>query len=190
MKKIIAILFPLLLSLSGLAQERINSRDRVKYVEVPQENVLMVIVNQPHCPIKIEDPSLYLRIDKFQTIQRYRVRNISAKPIATFTVTSWSMGGTGGTLPVGLNSPTRLMKPGEVIDSMNTHANVEIVPLSEEIREQLKQNLQFNLDNKLRQVYFLMVDQVFFADGSVYRDKASTTSLGEFLNEHSCDSNK
>jgi hypothetical protein len=189
MKKFVFTLFLLCFSWHVPAQKRINDQEIIKYVEVPREQVLMTIVNQPHCPLKIEDASFLVRIDKDEIVQRYKVRNVSSKPIATFTVTSWSMSGSGGTLPVALADPNRFMKPGEVIDSMNQHPAYEVVPLTKQLREQMKINRFLSPESKMSGVFFLMIDQVNFVDGSVYREKTIADSLQGFLSNHydNCD---
>jgi len=79
------------------------------------------------------------------------------------------------------------MKPGAVMDSMSTHTNYEIVPFTEELHEQLTRSLKISPENKMQQVYFLMVETALFADGSVYKDEVTANSLGTFLREHGCD---
>ncbi|MGH9963072.1 MAG: hypothetical protein ACREBC_39145, partial [Pyrinomonadaceae bacterium] len=122
--------------------------------------------------------------DKGKTYIRYKARNVSSKAIATFTVISWTSKGAGGTLPVLQWGKAPLMYSGDVLDSMKDEQNHEILPLTEELREKLKQDVKMLFEGKMAEIYFLLVDQVLFADGSVYKDKAVSDSLSEFLSRN------
>ncbi|MGH9966711.1 MAG: hypothetical protein ACREBG_02595 [Pyrinomonadaceae bacterium] len=170
-----------LFSWTVFGQNRSLNQKKTQFVEVPREQVLIVVVNQPNSPLKIEEAACLLRIDKGKRSIRYRVRNASSKPIATFTVISWTFKGAGGTLPVLQWGTAPLMPPGGVLDSMKDEHNYEILPLTDKFRDQLKQDSKTFFEGKMVEIYFLLVDQVLFADGSVYKDQAVSDALSEFL---------
>lgn len=187
MKKLALFMSLQLLSWSVFGQEKSSNPKRIQYVDVPRERVIIVVVNQPDSPVKIEDATCLFRMDKRKTIIRYRARNVSSKPIATFTVISWDLGGAGGTLPVLLWGAAPLMHPGTALDSMSSGEDYEILPLTEKLRDKLKQDSRVLFEGKV-QVYFLLIDQVHFADGSVYKDQRVSQALRDYLSEHTCNS--
>jgi hypothetical protein len=183
MKSIMLALVIQLLCSITLAQHPDNENEKLRLVEIPRDEVLMVVVNQPDCPLKIEDVSFLIRLDNGKMVQKYRVRNISTKSIATFTINSWSMTGSGGTLPVTLTTAGRPLDPAEMLDSFQSK-RYEILPLTAELRQELKRRFDMPIVGKMQNVFFLMVDTVRFEDGSVYNDRVLKESLGEYLSEH------
>ena len=143
----------------------------------------MVIVNQPDCPIKIEDVRFFLTAGKGHITQGYKLRNISSKPIASFTVTSWSITGSGGTLPVALTGTERFLYPGETFDSLGGE-KYEVLQLTQELRDKLKLKGDLSPAEKMKNIYFVIIDWVRFTDGSVYQDKKTSEALQEYLYEH------
>jgi len=187
MKTIILLLLAQSCVLSAFGQKNLESHWKIQYVEVPREQVLVVLVYQPNCPLRIEEASCLFRIDKRKTIIRYRVRNVSSKPISDFTVTSWDLDGGGGTLPVLMTGSEGLLRPGQSLDSLDS-ANSEVLSMTIELREQVMQNARAIFEGKMRHSYFLIVDQVGFADGSMYKDQRVSQSLSDHLSEHDCGS--
>jgi hypothetical protein len=60
-----------------------------QYVLLPPHDVLTV-ASQPNCPLKIEDASFLYRLDKPGMMLRYKVRNVSSKPIWLFILDKWN----------------------------------------------------------------------------------------------------
>lgn len=168
-------------------QGKATSQGKIYYIEVPQEQVLVVVVSQPNSPLKIEEASCLFRPDKGKTRIRYKVRNVSSKSIADFTVTSWNMKGGGGTLPVLMTGAEGLLYPGQTLDSL-TVDNGEIVPLTKELLEKVKMEAKILFNGKMREVYFLLVDQVGFTDGTVYKDQKVSQALSDYIFEQHCGS--
>jgi hypothetical protein len=141
------------------------------------------VVSQPDCPLKIEEVRFLLRWDNGKIIQKYKVRNISTKSIATFTINSWSMTGSGGTLPVILTRAERSLPPGQSLDSLQGN-EYEIQPLTGDLLQELKRRYDMGMVGKMQNVFFLMVDTVQFEDGTVYNDRVVKELLGQHLSEH------
>jgi len=68
------------------------------------------------------------------------------------------------------------------------HDSAPIVPLTEKLRHELKQQAKVLFEGRLRNVYFLLVDQVHFADGTVFRNDRISNSLSSYLSDHYCES--
>lgn len=165
-----------------VGQEGTSNRQTVRYIEVPRQEVLMVVVQQPESPLRIEGVTCLFGIDRAKTVIRYRVKNISTRAIASFSLMSWDSGGAGGTLPLLMPRANRVLRPGEVLDSIDEE--VEVYPLTEELRKKLKQEAKGLFEGKMRQVYFLLVDQVQFADGTTFKDQMISKALSEYLFNH------
>ena len=183
MKSIILVLVIQLLCSITTTEHPTNKNEKVRLVEIPRDAVLTVAVSQPDCPLKIEDVRFLMRLDNGKIVQNYRVRNLSTKSIATFTINSWSMTGSGGTLPVILTSAERSLAPGQPLDSFQSN-EYEIQPLTAALGQELKRRYDMAIVGKMQNVFFLMVDTVQFEDGSAYNDRAVKESLGQYLSEH------
>src|SRR2546421_11405078 len=118
MKIAAAICLLLMCTLSVLGQDSRDNKETAQYIVVPRDRVLMTVASQPDCPLRIEEAVLLMRVDKAGIIQRYKVRNVSSKPISFFTVVSYGATGAGGTLRNILYGSGRLLMPAESLDSM------------------------------------------------------------------------
>lgn len=159
-----------------------DNNEKLRLVEIPRGEVLLVVVNQPDSPLKIEDINFLIGMENGKIVQRYTVRNVSTKSITAFTINSWSMTGSGGTLPVTLTSQHPL-NPGQTLDSLQSK-KYEILPLTADLRQELKRRYDMANGAKMQNVFFLMVDTVHFEDDSTYNDRAVKELLGEYLSEH------
>lgn len=152
--------------------------DRPQYVVAPPENILLSVASQPDCPLKIEAAQLLIAVEqKSPALYQYRLTNRGNKPIHYFTVVAWYSNGTGGTLsgpaPWDGRITKRLLQPGLSVRSRSDE--VEIVPLTNELREKL------NVRGPLRSLVVLLVDHVTFADGSTYDAEPASRSLREYF---------
>jgi hypothetical protein len=152
-----------------------------QYVLLPPHDVLVTVASQPNCPLQIEDASFLYRLDKPGMMLRYKVRNVSSKPILLFIVDKWNSESVGGTLTLwdsGARS-SRPLKPGETLELQREGIDYKLTSLTDELRNKL------NLKNEMQVLYVLLVSEVDFADGSVYKDKetsARVAALFERLN--------
>jgi hypothetical protein len=173
----LVVIFPV----SSAQSQTRSAKHRI--VELPRDEVVMVIVSQPESPLKLEAVSFFRDLDNGKVLQRFRVRNISAKAIAAFTVNSWSMTGSGGTLPVLLANTNTILCPGETLDSFHGE-DYEILKLDDIVRKKLKHDFDINLAGKIQNIFFLMVDMVGFIDGTRFSDGSLKEKLGLYLTEH------
>lgn len=176
----VALLLLLLCPPCLTAQGKTGHAGEARYVTLPRERILMVVANQPDCPLKIEDASFLLRLDQPGSAQRYRVRNVSNKPIRLFTLVSWSIGGAGGTLPITFDGSRGPLNPGETFES-TSGGGFEVVPFTAEVRAKLERERGFNPGAGMKNLFILLVDQVYFADGTVYRDQDTSQAVQKYL---------
>lgn len=143
---------------TGYSQES-NSQERHRFVVIPSDQGLALIVPQPECPLKFEDTKLLANM-KGVWIPEFKLRNQGTKPIRGFTVAAPGNGEWGWQAPDSLH----YVMPGEIA-SLGEDSNDEIVPLTETLREKL------NLRGPMKGFLALMVVQVEFADGSTFRER-------------------
>lgn len=153
-----------------------------RYAEIPHEQVLLVVASQPRCPLKIEEASYLMRLDKPDLVQKYKVRNVSDKPIELFTVFAFFITSSGETLPPPQTmwKDNKLLLPGETIDSLAGHS-YEIVPLTDDAKAKLGKEQHIYFDKGVQRVFILMIEKALFADGTAYRDVTTSDSLGAYL---------
>jgi len=106
----------------------------------------------------------------------YQLRNRSAKPIRSFTVSYTFDGGPGGSWGWEGGTTGELIMPGQCVPSARD-SDYEIISLTEELRDKLK------LRGPMRGVVIYMVERVEFADGSIYSDEATAKALRQYLDD-------
>jgi hypothetical protein len=164
MKLIFNILFLLLLLTNINAQ--ISERTKVKLVG--RDIIFPVIAYQENCPLKIL---------KFMVVENYNgrykteyaIKNVGKKSIKAYRIAQqyndWSHGFFGyGELPAN----KALFTPGTIVD---TTGNLQIV-------SDLKAS---SGSDTLKNIIFMMVVDIEFADGSKYTDETSFNALDDFL---------
>ncbi|HXQ37851.1 MAG TPA: hypothetical protein VN843_27840, partial [Anaerolineales bacterium] len=145
------------------APAQAQQREIGQYVVLPPRDVLVTVTSQPNCPLKIEDADFLYRVDKPGMMLRYKVRNVSEKPISLFILDKWNSDSGGGTLTLwdaGARSRQALM-PGETLELQREGIDYKLTPLTNDLRNKL------NLKNELQILYVLLVNEVDFVDGSV-----------------------
>ena len=156
-----------------------SQQQKRKYVVAPPETVFLAVAAQPECPLKIENARMLLSVDRNYPIYQYRLVNRGTKPIHYFTVVAWHSGGTGGTLgnpaPWDGRITNRLLAPGRILQTGKLDRDVELVPLTAELRAKL------NFDGALKNVTVLLVDHITFADGSTYDNRKASEALVSFF---------
>lgn len=164
------VLCLLLVNFSILAQE---TRSKVKAVVIPSDIYFPTIVSQPDCPLKIEKAFVGKLLDGTEE-KFFQARNMGNKAVVSFQVYIMGSNGSGSTsiYPYRRNLPSVL--PGAVASPGLKENSVEFVPLTEELRQNLR------LTGKMRVIAFFMILEVEFDDGSRY----DATKLRDSLEEH------
>lgn len=157
------------------AQQRSEER---KFIIPPNDMYLLTVASQADCPIQIENANLLFFIGPGSNWgASYRLRNAGTKPlrIQSITLSMWTAQGVGETWQELTQDTEKAVLPGEVITIREDHRKIEIVPLTDEIREKMK------LRGPLKAVVVLMVEQVKFSDGSVYSDERTSKALQSYF---------
>jgi hypothetical protein len=140
-----------------------NPQKRNRFVLEPSEQVLLVTASQPDSPIAIENAQRFLDVDNNSNVRHtYQLRNKSSKPIRSVSVVEWTSFGTGGTLVPQWSVADGLLMPGQTASSDGRMSEVEIVPLTQQLRDKLL------IKGPLKAIIVLMIETVEYADGSRY----------------------
>lgn len=147
-----------------------NERERRHHVVMPSEQVLLAVASQTDCPLRIESPKLLLRVKDEQRAYSFDLWNRGTKPIRGYTIAAVGSG------EWSVTDPTYLLMPGQKeIDPEDD--KIEIVPLSEVLRDKLKWR------GRMKAVVILMIVRVEFADGTVYNDEPTYKALKDHLDD-------
>lgn len=149
-----------------------NELEIQRVVIVPPGIGLPVVVDQPDCPLQIEETRLFKYISGGGSGQSYKVRHKGTKPIRSYTIGAWNTGGTGWEVE-------RLVKgnlvPGQVATLIGNE--VEVVELTERLRSQLE------LNGEMQVIVMFMVLRVEYVDGSIYDGKPLYEALKRHLDK-------
>jgi hypothetical protein len=149
-----------------------------KFIIPPNDIYLLTVASQADCPIQIENATLLFFIGPGSNWgARFRLRNVAAKPvrIQSITLSMRTALGVGSTWQESVQDTEKSVLPGELLTMREDDPKIEIVPLTDEIRDKLK------LHGPLHAVVVLMVQQVNFSDGSVYSDERTSKALQSYF---------
>lgn len=160
---------------TGQAQRKVEDR---KFVIAPKESFLLTVVAQPDCPIQIENAKLLFFIGPGSSWgASYRLRNSGTKPlrIQSITLSMWTATGVGSTWQELPQEEYNFISPSQVIKTKEDPRKIEIIPLTDEIRDRLK------LRGPLKAIVVLMIEQIKFLDGSVYSAESVSKDLQSYF---------
>lgn len=152
--------------------------EKRKFIIPPNDTYLLSVASQADCPIQIENARLLFFVGPGSNWgASYRLRNTGTKPltIQSITLSMWTAQGVGLTLEEFTQDTEKAVLPGELVMIREDHSKIEIVPVTDEIRDKMK------LRGPLHAVVVLMVEQVRFSDGSVYSDKRTSKALQSYF---------
>jgi hypothetical protein len=158
-----------------LGTSRGQQQPKRKAVLVPADHVLTTIANQPDCPLKFDKVAMIVYVDaEGGGSDVYELRNHGSKAIRGYTVAVWTSIGTGNIVEqkrVG----TGPVLPGEIAPQPVRGREVEIVPITDALRDKLK------LGGPMTAVSVFMILRVEFEDGSIYSDEPAFTALQQYF---------
>ena len=145
----------------AVSGQQVESLDEHRFVVLPSDQGLIMVVSQPDCPLKFEDVKLLVNM-KGAWIKSFKLRNQGTKPIRNYTIAAigsdeWSSG-------EAANSTDYIM-PGQIAPPLGPDKKVEIIPLTKALREKLK------LQGPMKGIVALIVVRVEYDDGSLFEDK-------------------
>lgn len=165
-----------LFNIGATFQDR--EREKPRCIVIPAGQALIAVAAQSSSPLAFEDVKAFSctglhGMTGYYPFNSYRVRNRGTKPIRKFTVAAWSSAGTGYKSSWEGSTPEELIMPEQLAPVKEQE--VEIVPLTKELRKKIK------LDGAMKAVLILMVVNVEYADGTSYSDAATSKSLEEYF---------
>ncbi len=164
-------LMVILIVTSGVA----TSQQRPKYETVPDHTVLLAIASQANCPLKIEDATFLKRVDQPEVLIKYRVRNVSNKPISFIGVMIQNSSGSNENfMPLGRSGK---LLPNETLDSARLGIDYDLVNASKSVQKPAASG------EALKTIYILLVEKVQFTDGSTYEDNRTLDALFRFFQD-------
>jgi len=150
----------------------VQAQETVRCVSVPADQGLLAVAAQSDSPLIFEDTKLFTCLDS-RTIKSYKLRNRGAKPIRSFTVAGWSIGGGGFKWGWGGRTPDEVIMPGQLAPMKEEE--IKVVPLTTEIRHELK------LEGPMQGLIVLMVVNVEYADGTSYNAAEASEALERYF---------
>lgn len=164
-----AVLCLTLVNFSILAQEK----QKLKAVVIPSDIYFPTVVAQPECPLKIEKAFVAKMLDGTEEMF-LQIRNVGDKPVLSFQAYIIGSNGSGVTSMYPYDRNQSSVLPGAVAPPGLKEKSVEFVPLTEELKQELR------LTGKMRVITFFMILKVEFQNGSRY----DATKLRDSLEEH------
>lgn len=151
--------------------------ERRRAVLLPMEIATPVVVSQPDCPLQYEGARLMKYTEGYLAGlvgKSYQLRNRGSKPIRSYDIAYLTTAGgseTGWAAPLD----SKLLMPGEARPLPGEGHEVEIIPLTEELRDKLK------LRGPTEGIIFFMVVRVEFDDGTIYSAEREYKALEAYL---------
>lgn len=154
------------------AQEK-PKQEKPRYAVIPPTDVMLTIAAQPDSPLQLENARLLYNLSTKHISYSYDLRNRGIKPIVGYISEAWRLNGTGGTLSNDWSDTNSILLSGQT--SPDDLDEKQIVPLTKELREELK------LRSEMKMLIVLVVRDVFFADGSKYDGNKATDALMKYF---------
>lgn len=152
--------------------------ERRKFIVPPNDVCLMTVASQAESPIQIEKAKLLFFVGPGSNWgASYQLRNsgVKALRIQSITLSMWTAQGVGLSWQEITQDSEKAVLPGQLVPIKEDNHNVEIVPLTDEIREKLK------LHGPMKAIVVLMIEQVKFSDGSVYSDERTSKAVQDYF---------
>lgn len=149
------------------------SQQRPKYETVPNHLALLAVASQVNCPLKIEDPIFLKRVNQPEVLIKYRLRNVSNKPIRFISVMIQNAsGGNENFMPLGRSG--RLL-PNETIESAKEGIDYDVVGVYKPSQKAEPSG------EALKTLYILLVQKVEFINGTTYDDTRTLDAVFRFF---------
>ena len=171
----------LMLALDAIAIQQSAKQERFRCFVEPSDIILTAIAYQPACPLEFVKALPIHGVDE-GVAQIYQVRNRGAKPIRSFIVATVTSVGAGSRWGEKGEPLRKALMPGQMYPKALEGDTLELVPLTEELRDRHK------LRGLMKGVVTFMVVRVEFTDGSVYDAEAEYKALQTFYEEKSTSS--
>jgi len=158
----------------GIGAQEVPKRAKKRVVALPSDFVLTTTADQPDCPLEFTKSMLVLSLDG-DPGEVAQIRNRSSKPIRSYTIAMLNTAGTGNIVERRGRGPDELLMPSQTSPRLGEGEEVEIVFLTDELRDKLK------LRGPMQMVAVFIVVRVEFADGTTYSDEQTFAALQKYL---------
>jgi hypothetical protein len=156
-----------------LAQD-VSSRVKKQNVLVPMDTVLVATIAEPECPLVVENVRLLKDVGgRTPGFYAYQLRNIGTKSITAYALSVSYSDATGSSLK--LERIEGGLLPDHTIPAPSMKLDLELVPLSKELRHRL------GLDKVQPLLAVLMVEHIYFADGSSYHSEKLSSAVQRYF---------
>jgi len=163
-----------MISILMVATGSAMSQQRPKYETVPDHTALLAIASQANCPLKIESATFLKRVDQPEVLIKYRLRNVSNKPIRFVSVMIQnSSSGGGNSMP--MPRAKKVLLPNETLESEREGVDYDIVGVYKSGQKPATS------DEALKTLYILLVEKVEFTDGTTYDDTRTLDAVFRFF---------
>jgi hypothetical protein len=170
MRYIISILCLVCLCLANSVHgQEAEKGEKSLAVVMPPEVMLPVVAAQSGCPLRVEKAQIIAYVSGGGG-EIFEVRNVSNKPIRSYTFATLTSIGTGTTVRF-----ERLLLPGQTSPRADEGDETKIIPLTNELRNRLK------LSGPTKGVIVFMVVRVDYADGTVYNDEPAYKAMQAYF---------
>jgi hypothetical protein len=138
-----------------------DRKEKFRCFVEPADIILTVVAYQPDSPLEFVQALPIHEVDS-GVAQVFQVRNRSRKPIRSFIVATVTSVGGGSKWGIKERALLTLLKPGDVYPSTIEGATIEIVPLTQELRN------RHGLQGPMKGVVTFIIVRVESSDGSIY----------------------
>jgi hypothetical protein len=142
----------------------------------PSETVITVIASQPNSGIEFTKTLVIHGVDGGSG-HIFQVRNRGAKAVRSYKIATITSSGTGADWSYRIKESDTPFMPGEVRPKSVEDLDIEIVPLTDALREKHK------LRGPLLGIVVFLVVQVVYADGTEYNGMSEYQALKEFFDK-------
>jgi hypothetical protein len=164
------------LALDTIAMQQPTKHERFRCFVEPSDIILTVIAYQPECPLVFVKALPIHGVDE-GVAQIYQVHNRGTKPIRSFIVATVTSVGAGSRWGETGERQREVLMPGQMYPRALEGNTLELVPLTEELRDRHK------LRGPMKGIVTFMIVRVEFTDGSVYDAEPEYKALQTFYEE-------
>lgn len=177
MRMLVGLLLMAQFSLASPSALQETRSHKERFFIEPSETVMTVIASQPDSGIEFTKALVIHGVDGGSG-HIFQVRNRGPKPVRSYRIATITSAGTGAGWSYGIKDPDPLFMPGEVRPRSLEGRDIEIVPLTDALREKYK------LRGPLIGIVVFLVVEVVYADGTEYNGRPEHKALKEFFDKN------
>jgi len=172
-----ALFLACLISVSGGTKQQSEQGKKQQVFIEPHELALPVAVHQPESPLEFVKALVIHSINGGGS-HIFQVRNRGTKAIRAYTIGTVTSVGTGSEWGGTGYRLDKLLMPGQTKPQTIEDWGIEILPLTDELRNKYK------LKGPMKGIIVFMVVRVEFADGSIYDAELEYKALRAFFEKN------